>query len=811
MLVSGIDNAKLKSWVILFSPLLRTLHLLGPKLPFNISRTYSTLPLQTCWNCLHFLSATTFLSIFLLCLLIWLILTRLSMRCFLVPPLPRPDSMVSIFIFIGLDGTSLALLIKAVCSFFTKNYLPRGVKATALVLIPKHKHASNISDFRPIALCNVLYKCIAKILANRLSLVMPYIVKPNQSGFVKHRISSDNILLAKEILAHCNKNCTKIFCAKLDIRKAFDSVAREFLIARLHQIGFPTQFMNWIKSCIFDVNFSVILNGGLEGYFPSSAGLRQGCPLSPLLFCLVMDAFSSLLDASGFSFSLEGFSITHLLYADDVLIFGEASFDNCHVLNEVLNKFALASGLHINLDKSSIMFPKCLRNSTAICDAVAIHNVCESINYLGIPLSFKVLKIADFMPLIDSLSKKMSGWRAKLLSIAGRLQFFKFTMINSIAYWIRGSIMPKSILKFIKRISSKFLLFGEMDGCKKIHMLSWDKICKPKACGGLGLPSLNALQHAFNCSVITRMYNSNSLFANWLINRYKSPWRPYNFSDSKFWKSICSTAQAAKPFFIFRITSSSPIMLHWDHWCHNCPLSDVPDGLSFLNLMNTELKLREFIVRNNWVLPNSIPLHLQNYISTNCIYDNSLPCLCWYNNSPGSFSEYIKSYYIQEVNVAWANHIWHKNSVLRFSVCSWFAIMGGLKTADELLKRNIIVPSTCGLCFNAPETAAHLFFECSYSFAIITHIMPAAHGFLLKPNVMQLLDWIETTYSMNSGEKSFYLLAACCSIYFIWKERNDRRFGTSSHSFVTTAFVIKKAVLEKVYKWQNASILLELL
>ncbi|KAI0503747.1 hypothetical protein KFK09_014688 [Dendrobium nobile] len=103
------------------------------------------------------------------------------------------------------------LLIKVVYSFFTKGYMPRGVKSTALALIPKHKHASTISYFRLIALCNVLYKCIAKILANRLAPIMPIIVKANQAGFIKSRISTDNILLAKEILTYSTISGTKIF------------------------------------------------------------------------------------------------------------------------------------------------------------------------------------------------------------------------------------------------------------------------------------------------------------------------------------------------------------------------------------------------------------------------------------------------------------------------------------------------------------------------------------------------------------------------------------------------------------------------
>ncbi|PKU87069.1 integrator complex subunit 11 [Dendrobium catenatum] len=130
--------------------------------------------------------------------------------------------------------------------------MPKGVKATALAIIPKHKNASAIPDYRSIALCNALYKIVAKALSERMKQVMNKIVKDNQAGFVKSRISTDNILLASDKLSCAGKRRGgNFFCAKLDIKKAFDSVSREFLLARLIQKGFPILFTNWIKSWIF--------------------------------------------------------------------------------------------------------------------------------------------------------------------------------------------------------------------------------------------------------------------------------------------------------------------------------------------------------------------------------------------------------------------------------------------------------------------------------------------------------------------------------------------------------------------------------
>ncbi|XP_020672569.1 uncharacterized protein LOC110092388 [Dendrobium catenatum] len=673
------------------------------------------------------------------------------------------------------------LLTKAVSSFFTSGYMPTGVKSTALALIPKHKHA-----------------------AGRIAPIMPIIISKNQAGFIKTRVSTDNILLAKEILASCFRNGKKLFCAKIDIRKAFDTVSREFLIARMMQKGFPLRLVNWIKTCIYDVNFSVIIKGALEGYFPSSVGLRQGCPLSPLLFCIVMDALSSSLDAGGFKGYTHGdFNITHLLYADDVIIFGEANVRNAFMLSDILKAFSHSTGLHINLDKCSIMFTKNVSSQKEICDALSISNICSKITYLGIPLSFCTLKVSDFLPLMDSICYKMSGWKANLLSFAGRLQFLKFTILNSIAYWIRGSIIPKTLIKFLNKYSSKFLLFGEPVGSKKMHMISWGNICKSLSCGGLGIPSFNAIMFSFNCAVISRMYNTCSNLSIWLRRKYISPWRPPSSQDSKFWKSICKTAVIAKHFFKFRIHDLAPISIYWDHWVNGSTLSDINHGETLLNAVNWDANISSIISGSSWDLPRNLHTSILDIVSALSISINSDICLLWDYVDSGSFRAYMDGYYQQETTRAWAHLIWHNKCALRYSVFSWLAVMGGLKTADALIKRNICVPSTCGLCHCFPESTSHLFFECSYSYAVITRLLPLSNGLLIRPSLLHLLEWIGEYYSSNGQLKEFYLLISNACTYFIWKERNNRRFGNVSNSSITTALLINKAIHVKIKKMEE--------
>lgn len=135
---------------------------------------------------------------------------------------------------------------------------------------------------RHISLYNTFYKIIAKVLAIMLKGVLPSIINHAQSAFIDGRDIVDNISITHEILWNFSTNKFKNnICVKIDIQKTFDSINRHIIIVRMIQKGFPLIFCNWVKACIMDVPFSVILNGEIQGYFFSKVSIRQGCPLSP--------------------------------------------------------------------------------------------------------------------------------------------------------------------------------------------------------------------------------------------------------------------------------------------------------------------------------------------------------------------------------------------------------------------------------------------------------------------------------------------------------------------------------------------------
>ncbi|XP_056691836.1 uncharacterized protein [Spinacia oleracea] len=339
----------------------------------------------------------------------------------------------------GLDGFNSLFFLKAweivkadvyeaVREFFRTGVMLKQVNNTSVTLVPKIQNASCVKDFRPIACCSVVYKIISKILQLECK-----------------------VLLVQ--LKHVSPRCM----IKVDLKKSYDSLEWPFLKTMLSELGFPMKFVNWVMQCLYSVSYSILINGCPTKPIPAKKGLRQGDPISPYLFALGMEYLSRCLAAlaedTNFSYHprCKKLDLTHMMFADDLLMFSRADESAVKALFDAFTKFSLASGLEANLHKSEVYLAGVSDHvASSIVSSIGVPKGSFPFRYLGVPLTTRKLSFTDCKPLIDRTVARIKSWTSKFLSYAD----------------------------------------------SRKASISWEKLCFPKSCGGWNLKDLTVWNKA---------------------------------------------------------------------------------------------------------------------------------------------------------------------------------------------------------------------------------------------------------------------------------------------------------------------------
>ncbi|GKC54737.1 RNA-directed DNA polymerase, eukaryota, partial [Tanacetum coccineum] len=235
----------------------------------------------------------------------------------------------------------------AVNHFFSCDDIPKGCNSSFIALIPKVPAANLVKDFRPISLIGSVYKIIAKVLSNRLVGVLGDIVNDVQSAFIEDRQILDGPFILNEVIQWCKSKKKQSLIFKVDFEKAYDSVRWDFLDDVLKKFGFGTKWCNWIQTCLKSSRGSILINGSPTEEFQCFGGLKQGDPLSPFLFILVMESlhlsFQRVVDAGLFTglFLSKSLKLSHMFYADDAIFVGTTvggSMSRIQAWKEVVDK-----------------------------------------------------------------------------------------------------------------------------------------------------------------------------------------------------------------------------------------------------------------------------------------------------------------------------------------------------------------------------------------------------------------------------------------------------------------------------------------
>ncbi|KAA3486702.1 reverse transcriptase [Gossypium australe] len=350
------------------------------------------------------------------------------------------------------------------------------INKTRIVLILKIDNPKNMAHFRPISLCNVIYKIIAKVMVNRMSDILGDCINEAQGAFIPGRLISDNVLIAYEVLHSLKMKKSGRrgnFALKLDMSKTYDRVEWDFLAGMMKSLGFHDDWIVLVMRCVCSVSYSISLNGMCSDWFSPSRGLRQRDPLSPYLFFICAEGFSTLLEDAkqrgpmrGATVGRERVSINHLFFADNCILFGDATSEGVRTVRDIIVKV-----------------------KEDITRVLGVRVASSPKKYLGLPMMVGRRKPWAFANFKDRFRKRVDGWSLRYLSMGGKEVFIKSILQAMPLYEMQCFLFPKKLCSQLENIMNRFW-WANNKTKSGIHWSCWDALCLPKFDGGLGFKNL---------------------------------------------------------------------------------------------------------------------------------------------------------------------------------------------------------------------------------------------------------------------------------------------------------------------------------
>jgi len=605
-----------------------------------------------------------------------------------------------------------------------------SINDTIIVLIPKVASPEELGQFRPISLCNVIYKIVSKVAANRLKVILPDIISEEQSAFVPGRLITDNIITAYECLHFMKqKKPSELRCCalKLDMKKAYDRVEWTYLQAIMTKLGFHQLWVQLIMRLVSSVSFLVQLNGSCLESFKPTRGIRQGDPISPYLFLIAAEGLSCLLKSYVQSSELKGIMVaptapmvSHLLFADDSLLFFKANRESAVLIKNALQVYCAASGQQINEQKSSIHFAKkCLMSiRVEIKSVLNVYNECLSEKYLGMPSDVGSSSNGAFKYLKDRIWARIQGWMEQCLSSGGKEVLIKSVVQAIPTYSMACFKLPRGLCKHLTSLVRGFW-WGSKEGKRKTSWVAWDDMVMPKSMGGLGFRDFESFNLALLAKQAWRTLKEPSSLSSRILKAVYFPNTDFlganlGQSPSKIWRSILDGREVLQLGLIKRIGTGETTSIWRDDWLPTDSLRRPIQG----EAPNQPQRVSELIIQSmaSWDTDKLhqffTPADVEVILNIPLSYKTQEDFWAWHYEKTGVFS--VRSAYrmlslrrLLVENAMRSNRkeserewklLWRVQVPPKVSVFLWRLARTSLPSADVLHQQNMADHGRCQIC-----------------------------------------------------------------------------------------------------------------
>uniref|UniRef100_A0A803QHU6 Reverse transcriptase domain-containing protein n=1 Tax=Cannabis sativa TaxID=3483 RepID=A0A803QHU6_CANSA len=671
-----------------------------------------------------------------------------------------------------------------------------------ITLIPKVSNPSSMTDYRPISLCNVIYKLISKTIVIRFKKVLPFVISEMQSAFLSNRLITDNILIAFELIHHLrHKTQGRIGFStlKLDMSKAFDRVEWQYLQAIMLKMGFDYAWTSLIMRCITTSSFSFSLNGEVVGQVHPSRGLCQGDPLSPYLFLICSEGLSRLLQSEEQAGTLTGLrltrnspSVSHLLFADDSLLFCQSNEQSARSIKRTLDTYHKASGQVLNNDKSVMSFsPNTSQAAQTFFSQTLQMPITECHErYLGLPSYSGRDKSELFSNIKERIWKLLNSWNEKIFSIGGKEVLLKAVVQSIPTYAMSCFRLTKKFCNQLESMMANFWWSSNQNGTK-IHWKRWKSLCKSKHEGGMGFRSFVHFNQALLAKQAWRIfYMPDSLLSRLLKHRFfsNSTFLDANIghSPSLTWQSICWGKELLVKGLRFKVGNGTQIDSKLDPWIQGF---NEFKPVSYLG--STSLPVSSFITEERiWNVPmlNTYfhPIDSDRILTIPLSFFPDMDRLIWHFTSNGLYtvqSGFHLASSLEEQHCSstsnnqrdWWKYFWNLNLPPKIRIFVWKVLHNILPTAAALFKKKVLTSAECSLCASNWESIGHALFGCKHAKAIWK--ISTFQLDLSKAQNMFNGDYLQNLSTILS-QQDFELLL--CILWGIWTDRNKVVHGGSS-------------------------------